>query len=906
MSLQDIAEKNREAFSAFNKLKIDRLNGLISPQAKRAIYSIPLLFSVNDKKMPGYVEGLCPIGIKNYTPDNELIKFFLNKYRTSEINYTCEHPFVEMIALIGSAGTIAYNKKSDFDFWICINKTRATQEANILFQKKAVLIQEWVMKESGAETHLFVNDIESIKNNIFAEDDDEAFGTTAGALLMDEFYRSSIIIEGKIPFWWAVPRFASDSQYYEFFNAVPADWRDENFIDIGNLHEISKEDFLGAALFQLIKSLGNPFKSIIKIGVLEKYLNGKETSPLLSHKVKASIQRGSVNALILDSYMLMFSEVYEYYGTTLPTPEILDVLRKNLYLKINPQLSKYSGIQASKNLPYHVVVMFKYVKSWGWDDNKIKELDTFDLWDYNQVIQFWNSVKKFMLLSYQKITASIPTINISERVSTSDIQLLSGKIKAHFSQSDNKIDDHITFKDSTYESIMYIEPIRKGADIAEWRLYKSGNEQRDKTITLKTEKSLIKLIAWTSINRLFDPVFSRIKIQSGYGQLNQNFMLTLLVKISEMYSKGNNIKNEYYLKEPFNLINLIVTGFTDGSPNSKRSIFHIYKTSWGESYIEKYNDNSQIIKILEKVLTGGVISGKSFDDNCAIISDEESIRQFRDLNKFFVEAYQFITSAATGKSLRFVGKIDSNYIKITRTGKNIIFTTHDNAVKLLAAISLKPRKDMLMKFYGDDTWISLLDAVYNLKKENAPIVSYVIKGNHVLIFLINERGNLFTYIKSAQTKEDAIFSLLHFSKYSIKTINNLKILPSINDKCFVFKNEQDRFGKNTFSEESEVMEAKYFSKFKIDKKSVGLKVTIKGISQKDTVYEIMFTDGTTTGPISFSMISTVLSTFKIKGAEIPVLIDAITFTDLKSEDAKLGTTIYFQEKYRIEYILDRL
>jgi adenylate cyclase class 1 len=119
---------------------------------------------------------------------------------------------------------------------------------------------------------------------------------------------------------------------------MPPEIRDTQYIDLGNLYSITKEDFLGAALFQLIKALGNPVKSIIKIGVLEKYLFGKDGSYLLSQKIKLAIHRGDLDNRILDSYILMFEEVYEYYSQTLEDKELLKILRQNLYLKINPQL----------------------------------------------------------------------------------------------------------------------------------------------------------------------------------------------------------------------------------------------------------------------------------------------------------------------------------------------------------------------------------------------------------------------------------------------------------------------------------------------------------------------------------------------------------------------------------------
>jgi len=63
--LQTITE-NKEKFIAFNNEKFKRFQQLIpNPAMRRIVNTIPFLLCINNKKMPGYVEGDGPIGIKN-------------------------------------------------------------------------------------------------------------------------------------------------------------------------------------------------------------------------------------------------------------------------------------------------------------------------------------------------------------------------------------------------------------------------------------------------------------------------------------------------------------------------------------------------------------------------------------------------------------------------------------------------------------------------------------------------------------------------------------------------------------------------------------------------------------------------------------------------------------------------
>jgi len=238
MDFLETIDTNRVRFRRYNEIKFQRFQQLIpNPAIKRVINSIPFLLGTNDKRLPGYVEGDVPAGVWRYAIDDDTRRYIKGRFPTVKTDTTRRDPFVEMLAVMGSVGTVAYNKKSDFDYWVCVNRRSVTAEQFANFRKKVEGIQRWVSKEIELPVHLFINDIESVKQNIFAEDDEEAFGTTVGAVLKDEFFRSSIIVAGKIPFWWVVPRFTRDDEYDGLYERLP-DTMKEEFVDLGNLYEI--------------------------------------------------------------------------------------------------------------------------------------------------------------------------------------------------------------------------------------------------------------------------------------------------------------------------------------------------------------------------------------------------------------------------------------------------------------------------------------------------------------------------------------------------------------------------------------------------------------------------------------------------------------------------------------------
>ncbi|MGL4369967.1 MAG: class I adenylate cyclase, partial [Spirochaetota bacterium] len=664
-------QANTEKFIQFNSIKLDRFHQLLpSPHIKRILDSIPFLLCVNNDKVPGYVIDKVPVGVAKVLFDDDTKRFIKGKFPLVKLEsvFAIENPFVEMIAVMGSVGTIAYNKKSDFDYWVCINKNSVPEKEYFAFRRKVELIQKWAESEIHLPVHLFVNDIESIRQNIYDEDEDEAFGSAIGALLKDEFFRSSIIVAGKTPFWWAVPQFTRDEQYTEMLNSLSAE-ESRNFVDIGNLFRISKEDFMGAALFQIIKSLGNPFKSILKLGVLEKYLDANDDEPLISQMVRINVQRGNITDTVLDSYLMMFSEVYKYYEATIEDKNLLSILRQNLYLKIDPQLSKYTAIKDSRSIPYKVEEMFRYTQEWKWSPEMIRDLDNFDNWDFNKVMKFWDSVQKFMLLSYQKITVRFPTMNLKNKISDSDFTLLSRKIKSHFSREADKIENFVSFKETPCESILYIEPVNQGIREVEWRLFKR-NSAETKTFsatTIKADSNLIKLLVWCSINGIYDPRFSRLTIQSGYTRINQNLALEMLNQLSSFFT-GDRIKirNSYILKPAFTLLNFVILNFNQTKADSIQQCIHVYHTSWGESYLKEYTSTEDLAKVLISVIKDGYNLKKPFDEYCAVSAPEPHHKIYKDMISVFRESYTFLVENRSEKPLRYISKIGAGYLLITR------------------------------------------------------------------------------------------------------------------------------------------------------------------------------------------------------------------------------------------------
>ncbi len=168
-------DENKKKFNLFNSSKLKYLNAsLESEEVRNLLGYISFLLHVNLPELPGYVnfEGL-PAGIFGYTPDGNIMGFIRSRHPSMAIPHNKETPFIQMFALMGSSGTVAFNKSSDFDFWVVADTLSLSREQIRNFKIKCKLIEEYYAENFDMEVHFFLNDISNVKKNIF-DDDEEA------------------------------------------------------------------------------------------------------------------------------------------------------------------------------------------------------------------------------------------------------------------------------------------------------------------------------------------------------------------------------------------------------------------------------------------------------------------------------------------------------------------------------------------------------------------------------------------------------------------------------------------------------------------------------------------------------------------------------------------------------------
>lgn len=679
-ALQD----NRQAFLKFNRFKIHRNLVTLSEIDQTIFLIIPRLLHVHQEGLPGYFEGNPPCGIHNFNLDQEaqyaLEKMFPDVILRRNVDL---NPVIHTALLMGSVGSIAQTKKSDLGYTLLIDKNDFTEESMKLFQKKLNLIETWTWDNYNLETHFFINDSQEVKNNIFGESDSESTGSALAKLLKEEMYRTMIIVAGKIPFWLISPVDSDDERYDKLYQKLQNGetlLKQEEFIDMGNVDDISQGEYFGGAIWALIKSFKSPFKTLMKMGILEEYMFGNTKSNLLCHQVKDKYFN-DVPFLDIDPYLVMFERVQQFFKET-KDEEAVDALRHAFYLKVGTQIVPEELEKGSKI--WRKSTLIKMLKEWGWDAQKLERLNDYPNWQMMHKVDLGNRINKILMASYKNISEKNKTLDPSESLITEkDTHLLGRKLFSFYRTAPNKVDNLGALVDGkTAETeLTFLLEQKTSRDKATWYLIRGKTraflEQIEDDDIIKKSSTLPFLLAFTVFNSLYNEN-TQIMLRAEGGSMKESDLEVLLGQLRQFIASVNiaalsndDLLDDAKVNQLFMLIDFgtppppeITMGNINDCKNNDelnkfitrridriKSITITYLTSWGELFCKTYtglNCMARCISELTPQLTPEKVNKSDFL-KVYIPSGRKELLQIAWLNNYIIRSLLIKSTALSEK-----------------------------------------------------------------------------------------------------------------------------------------------------------------------------------------------------------------------------------------------------------------
>lgn len=399
-------KKILQKFLKINDIKLKRTQDSISRRQADFLQLLPLLFHINHPLLPGFVSTQCPTGIPQYNPDRKTLQCARVIAKSFEHKHRAYHKYdIYALYMMGSTGTIAYSEKSDFDIWLCHREGLSPEETKEL-EQKAKKITLWC-KEFHLEVNFFLINSENFREGKIDELSSKSSGSTQHNLLLEEFYRTSILIAGRYPMWWIVPpqyemdydAFVQSAIHHRHIN-------DTDFINFGSMSNIPAKEFYGATLGHIYKGIDSPYKSILKLLLMESYAKEYPNINFISLSYKKIIyQQDKPDIDKLDPYIMLINKITEHLSEE-ESSNRLELARRCFYLKINKPLSKIKMTTTNKTLSadWRQKIISQIVDDWDWKKHDIIYLDERKNWNCEQVNNEHKDILNALTYSYRQLS----------------------------------------------------------------------------------------------------------------------------------------------------------------------------------------------------------------------------------------------------------------------------------------------------------------------------------------------------------------------------------------------------------------------------------------------------------------------------------------------------------------------
>ncbi len=523
----------RKRFLAINRERLRRTQEALRWRTRDFLDLLPLLFHINHAMLPGFVSKQTPAGISDWSPTKKSID--AGKRLAKSFDYkkrALRSHDIHSIFLMGSVGSIAHSEHSDFDVWICHDPTLDVDALEAL-RAKCAAIEQWA-ETVNLEVHFFLMNADTFRQGRVVELSSESSGSTQHHLLLEEFYRTGLLVAGRYPVWWLVPP-EREGDYAAFVEEllrkrfIPAN----EVIDFGGLGAIPAEEYFGAALWQVYKGIDSPYKSVLKMLLMEAYAAEYPHSDLLSLRYKRAIYAGVTDLDALDPYTILLDKL-EQFITARNEPQRLELLRRCFYFKVQIPLSRPA--HASRNWRWERLEAL--TEGWGWQAGKLELLDGRERWNVHRVLKERKILVDEITHSYMALSRFARSNASLARIEQKDLNILGRKLYAAFERKAGKIElINRGVSRNIAEARLTLQQGR-GRDAEEsWALYPGDVEPGEPGAALKRSHSVIELLAWCHFNGLIGPR-SILSLDVLRGILSLQEVRAILATLEGLFPQG--------------------------------------------------------------------------------------------------------------------------------------------------------------------------------------------------------------------------------------------------------------------------------------------------------------------------------------------------------------------------------
>lgn len=757
-----------ERFRRINDARLERYRESRNERQRQLLDLLPLLFHLDHPLLPGAGSGPTPFGVAGYQPGREALHAAQQLSRAFRYNPVSEQQRdIDALYLMGSVGSFACNASSDLDIWLC-HRPGLDGAAVDRLRRKTQRIARWAA-ELDLDLHFFVFDCDSFRRGEQSELSSESSGSAQHGLLLDEFYRTGLLLAGRYPIWWLTP------PELEAHHAEHAEWlRQRRFIDarevidFGSVARVPSEEFLGAGIWQLFKSIDAPYKSVLKLLLIECYASQQPASRALALDYKTAIYAGITDPDQLDPYVFLYRRL-EAHLQEQHDPQRIELIRRCLYYKAE-----------GGGTGWRRALMRQLTDEWGWDRGRLARLDHAQ-WSIERTIEEWRRLVVELTFSYRVLVRFARDRQLANGMDARELQILQRKLNTAFERRPGKIDLQPTCLPLPVASRLHFKP--QPAPDGGWALFDQVDVATHPPI--RQARQLGELIAWVHFNQLTGRS-SRSTVEGSISERALQRLFAELERWQSMPLPSTPHQAFASVQQPLSsmlVINLDsetsstlhasglarissrsdALGYSGLRQNLVRTIDSFILTSWGELLTQRHVGNAALINTLVDHLNGHGMALESLPPLPAVscMTEGRELLITERIEQCFAAVRQHF-APHDSRTARYLFEIEKELFMLEWEGARVVQRRFGSMGALFGHLATPAAQFRTLRIDPMSLPRHDLHVVAQLNQPNRIELLYRLQGQQIRIYIVDETGALFALAHPGSDPRQAVGPWLGF------------------------------------------------------------------------------------------------------------------------------------------------
>jgi len=502
----------KSCFSNYNIVRMrEALRYLTGPKLELFI-KIPFLIHVNLKEFPGFIDSDTPAhGIYNFEQSGfyrEILKQSLLPEKNIS-RYKVTAPCVQGFYHIGSLGTFTQSAGSDFDYWVIIDKNNFSEMRYYNLEKKLDQILKFSRETYDQEVTFFIMDQKDIQNNCYARFNEQETLMAPKIFLKEEFYRTFLMIAGKIPFWTILPCQSDIKTYTALIKSISSieklHFISKEFIDLGTIEKPEPQDLIKGILWHICKARFDPVKALIKASMIFAAGFGRpDQNGLLCDEVKARYANAGIDDYHADPYKVLFDRIIKFHQQE--DNAGLNLIKNAIFFR----LCGYPKVHVPEIGSPKRQLLDWYIRNWNLSPAQVSKLLSYTQWAEPEKLLLEKSIITRLTVMHQKIQEKYLPSKMGVNIFASEkrnFKILVNKTKERLNKDEGKIPECSTYLKKQKIQLFLLQQKRIGNWYLSCYLNRQPHPQK-----LHEASSLLGVLGWILENQLYARSQSSIRI----------------------------------------------------------------------------------------------------------------------------------------------------------------------------------------------------------------------------------------------------------------------------------------------------------------------------------------------------------------------------------------------------------